>query len=126
ERAGPEPVRGRGQRTDRADLDRVAREVGGERPPGRVELGGTDRVRDAREDPGTAVGTGQLVGAGDVTGLVVTERGEPEDALVERADLLREHAVLVAGGRTATTALQVDERVAGDLRGESRATLAQD
>src|SRR5690606_34845922 len=31
ERAGPEPVLRAGQRTDRADLDRVAREVAGER-----------------------------------------------------------------------------------------------
>src|SRR5699024_9866051 len=123
EGAGAEPVGGRGQCPHRADLDRVAGEVGSEGAPGGVLVG-------RGHGPGAAFGGRDQGGLPVRAYHVVLEGGlaafEVQVAFVEPADLLPVQPVHVVSGSAAATALQVDERVAGDLVGEPGAALAQD
>src|SRR5690606_40096210 len=126
ERTRPEAVRRARQRADRADLDRVAREVGRERTARGVEGRLADRARRVLRGQAHRLVDRGAVGLHAAVHLDRLGAVEVQDVGVERADLLAVGAVHLAARAAAATTLQVDERVAGDLLLEARAALAQE
>ena len=101
ERTGPEAVVGAGERTDRADLDRVAREVGVERlavlvEPVRRETGVLARGADADLLAGSALDQRDEGVTGDLLGEAGAPRAQ-DAALAVEQDLLGDDVRLGEG-----------------------------
>ena len=125
EGAGAEAVGGARQGSHGADLDDVPGEVGGERPARLVRLAGLERARGeslghARRPAGADAARRRRLGAAAV-GV-----GEVQDPRVEVSDLRAVERADLEARAAAAPALEGDEGVAGDLRLEARAPLAQD
>src|SRR5699024_12656980 len=99
----------------RADLDRVAGEVGGEGAPGGVLVGrghGPGAAFGGRDQGGLTVRAHHVVVEGGLAAF------EVQDAFVEPADLLPVQHVHVVSGRDAATTLPVIDRAAVGPHGD--------
>ena len=112
-----------GQSADGANLNDVAREVGGEGTARHVALGDGELTLVDRADDRVRAERGRQ---GRGRGLLGLRVEEVERGRVETADLLAHEVVVLRGGGAAASALQVHEHVARDFLAETHAALAQD